>query len=226
LQARRWESVSFRTLGETEWRRKATTLEQQDASGQLRQVACSRHRGFGVGCSRGAGNAARAAPSASPEPVRMLAFAPLQVVIWQVSVEACRATGTGAYGASSGFGRHPGAGRQPRSHWLDPTVLLRQQGQTVMSLAAKCRNCGTGLLVGARFCTACGTLTATRCSRCNGAIDATALYCPHCGVTVASVATLPDAERRQLTVLFCDLVGSTPLAARLDPEEMRDVIRA
>jgi class 3 adenylate cyclase/predicted ATPase len=37
---------------------------------------------------------------------------------------------------------------------------------------------------------------------------------------------MPDAERRQLTVLFCDLVGSTPLAARLDPEEMREVVRA
>jgi hypothetical protein len=35
-----------------------------------------------------------------------------------------------------------------------------------------------------------------------------------------------SAERRQLTVLFCDLVGSTELSARLDPEEMREVIRA
>jgi SAM domain (Sterile alpha motif)/Adenylate and Guanylate cyclase catalytic domain len=32
------------------------------------------------------------------------------------------------------------------------------------------------------------------------------------------------AERRQLTVMFCDLVGSTALAARLDPEDLRDVI--
>src|SRR5271167_1614903 len=33
---------------------------------------------------------------------------------------------------------------------------------------------------------------------------------------------LPDAaERRQLTVMFCDLVGSTALSARLDPEDMR-----
>jgi class 3 adenylate cyclase/tetratricopeptide (TPR) repeat protein len=32
------------------------------------------------------------------------------------------------------------------------------------------------------------------------------------------------AERRQLTVMFCDLVGSTGLSARLDPEEMRDLI--
>jgi class 3 adenylate cyclase len=33
-----------------------------------------------------------------------------------------------------------------------------------------------------------------------------------------------DAERRQLTILFCDLVGSSDLAARLDPEDFRDVI--
>ena len=34
------------------------------------------------------------------------------------------------------------------------------------------------------------------------------------------------AERRQLTVLFCDLVGSTAMSARLDPEDMREIIRA
>jgi class 3 adenylate cyclase len=33
-------------------------------------------------------------------------------------------------------------------------------------------------------------------------------------------------ERRHLTVLFCDLVGSTALSARLDPEDLRDVIRS
>jgi class 3 adenylate cyclase/tetratricopeptide (TPR) repeat protein len=35
-----------------------------------------------------------------------------------------------------------------------------------------------------------------------------------------------DAERRQLTVMFCDLVGSTALSARLDPEDLREVIGA
>ncbi|MCH7667527.1 MAG: AAA family ATPase, partial [Acidobacteria bacterium] len=35
-----------------------------------------------------------------------------------------------------------------------------------------------------------------------------------------------DAERRQLTVMFCDLVGSTALSERLDPEDMREVLRA
>ena len=36
----------------------------------------------------------------------------------------------------------------------------------------------------------------------------------------------PAAERRQLTVMFCDLVGSAELSARLDPEDMGRVIRA
>jgi class 3 adenylate cyclase len=35
-----------------------------------------------------------------------------------------------------------------------------------------------------------------------------------------------DAERRQLTVMFCDLVGSTALSARFDPEDLREVIGA
>jgi class 3 adenylate cyclase/predicted ATPase len=39
-------------------------------------------------------------------------------------------------------------------------------------------------------------------------------------------ARIPDAERRQLTVMFCDLVDSTKLSAQLDPEEYRDVVRA
>jgi class 3 adenylate cyclase len=40
------------------------------------------------------------------------------------------------------------------------------------------------------------------------------------------VARPLEAERRQLTVLFCDLVGSTELARRLDPEDLREVMRA
>jgi TOMM system kinase/cyclase fusion protein len=36
----------------------------------------------------------------------------------------------------------------------------------------------------------------------------------------------PDAERRQLTVMFCDLVDSTPLSSQLDPEDLRQVIQA
>jgi hypothetical protein len=36
----------------------------------------------------------------------------------------------------------------------------------------------------------------------------------------------PSAERRQLTVMFCDLVGSTPLSGQLDPEDLREVVGA
>jgi class 3 adenylate cyclase len=39
-------------------------------------------------------------------------------------------------------------------------------------------------------------------------------------------STQHPTERRQLTVLFCDLVGSTALSERLDPEELREVVRA
>ena len=40
----------------------------------------------------------------------------------------------------------------------------------------------------------------------------------------AVVAAAPEAERRQLTVMFCDLVGSTTLSTGMDPEDLRDVI--
>ena len=36
----------------------------------------------------------------------------------------------------------------------------------------------------------------------------------------------PAGERRQLTVMFCDLVGSTPMSTQLDPEEYREVMQA
>jgi hypothetical protein len=42
----------------------------------------------------------------------------------------------------------------------------------------------------------------------------------------SAVSSTPDAERRQLTVLFCDLVDSTRLARHLDPEDYREVVRA
>jgi DNA-binding winged helix-turn-helix (wHTH) protein len=51
---------------------------------------------------------------------------------------------------------------------------------------------------------------------------------PHYREVVPPTLALPPpaAERRHLTVLFCDLVGSTALAGRLDPEDYREVVRA
>src|SRR5215510_2669334 len=43
---------------------------------------------------------------------------------------------------------------------------------------------------------------------------------------LSPVPPSPDAERRQLTVMFCDLVDSTKLSSQLDPEEYREVVRA
>jgi class 3 adenylate cyclase len=40
------------------------------------------------------------------------------------------------------------------------------------------------------------------------------------------LADIAPAERRQLTIMFCDLVGSTELATQLDPEDLRDIIAA
>lgn len=45
-------------------------------------------------------------------------------------------------------------------------------------------------------------------------------------VELRPITPPPDAERRQLTVMFCDLVDSTKLSSQLDPEDYRDVVRA
>ena len=49
---------------------------------------------------------------------------------------------------------------------------------------------------------------------------------PAQGGAAAVAPPTPEAERRQLTVMFCDLVDSTTLSSQLDPEEYRDVVRA
>src|SRR5262245_50846924 len=49
---------------------------------------------------------------------------------------------------------------------------------------------------------------------------------PPPSVLPPSEAHTPEAERRQLTVMFCDLVESTPLAGKLDLEDLRDIVRA
>src|SRR5215471_9600078 len=46
------------------------------------------------------------------------------------------------------------------------------------------------------------------------------------GVSPPTAPPTPEAERRQLTVMFCDLVDSTRLSSQLDPEDWRDVVRA
>src|SRR6476620_5453895 len=80
--------------------------------------------------------------------------------------------------------------------------------------------------------------TNVHCSRCGFESPSGFAFCGRCGAplteqssTFAPVENQPDksednAERRQLTVMFCDLVGSTALSEQLDPEDLREVVRA
>ncbi len=65
-----------------------------------------------------------------------------------------------------------------------------------------------------------------RCTNCQGDNPAGTRFCGHCGTPIrqAAPAPAPAAELRQLTVLFCDLVGSTSFSEALDPEDFREVI--
>ena len=58
------------------------------------------------------------------------------------------------------------------------------------------------------------------------AIATLGISAPVAATRTGDVARRSNAERRQLTVMFCDLVGSTALSARLDPEDLREVIGA
>ncbi len=110
----------------------------------------------------------------------------------------------------------------------------------------QCVACNAELLEGKRFCVACGVEAAARCPHCGAAVQATFHFCPDCGArlergdTTAAApaphmpeelaqklrAASPPAleERKLVTVLFCDLVGSTAIAERMDPEEYRDLL--
>jgi class 3 adenylate cyclase len=88
----------------------------------------------------------------------------------------------------------------------------------------------------AKFCLECGASLIRQCSQCQVDLPPNAKFCLECGAPAAAAApgavprpaqdehVAPTGERRQLTVLFCDLVGSTPLSQQLDPEEWRYVV--
>src|SRR5499426_2353966 len=114
-----------------------------------------------------------------------------------------------------------------------------------------CASCGFDNREGAKFCNECGTPLALRCLSCGTENPGGAKFCSECGRPLTKPAaasppaqparqnappqaqptelragfTTPEAERRQLTVLFCDLVGSTGLSEQLDPEEYREVVQ-
>ncbi len=103
-----------------------------------------------------------------------------------------------------------------------------------------CSACGAQNPEGKRFCADCGAALAVLCSACGSVNASGKKFCGECGNALAGTRPQPpapatpaaappisrDAERRQLTVMFCDLVGSTALAGRLDPEDLQQLIRS
>src|ERR1700720_4568396 len=100
----------------------------------------------------------------------------------------------------------------------------------------RCSKCGSENPAGKKFCSECGFGLLMRCPRCNAEHAPAAKFCGECGAPCDSSIGTPvsetrsvqraelSGERRHLTVPFCDLVGSTAIAARLDPEQWRETL--
>ena len=101
-----------------------------------------------------------------------------------------------------------------------------------------CPLCGERVASSTNFCGHCGTPLPWLCHTCGSENAPRNRFCGSCGATRTTlsagapasrgdiIAPASDAERRQLTVMFADMVGSTALSARLDPEDLRDVMDA
>src|ERR1043166_4479347 len=98
-----------------------------------------------------------------------------------------------------------------------------------------CPRCGASVEAGWKFCGDCGSPLPWVCAACGNENQAGKRFCSQCGASstgtaeptsVPATPAASAAERRQLTVMFADLVGSTALGARLDPEDLREVIAA
>src|SRR5262249_54545684 len=101
-------------------------------------------------------------------------------------------------------------------------------------LVRACPSCGQQVRPTAKFCGECGTTLATegklapakRRSHKSTHSPGRAPQPAARSTTARPQAPALEAERRQLTVMFCDLVGSTALSEQLDPEEWREVVQA
>src|SRR5215468_5352514 len=115
-----------------------------------------------------------------------------------------------------------------------------------------CPKCQHDNRPGAKFCEECAAPFERPCTNCGHQVSPTAKFCPGCGQPTVVSATpqvrgfsspesrtpkklaekvlgsnnAPEGERRQLTVLFCDMVGFTELAHRVDPEVLQGIIRS
>jgi class 3 adenylate cyclase/tetratricopeptide (TPR) repeat protein len=101
----------------------------------------------------------------------------------------------------------------------------------------RCRQCGASLAEGDRFCEDCGAPVGV-CPSCGEPVNPGKRFCRSCGFALtgavaspadhppaaAVAAGEPVAERRVCSVLFCDVVGFTPLSEARDPEAVRELL--
>lgn len=98
----------------------------------------------------------------------------------------------------------------------------------------RCGRCGAASPDGKRFCGDCGGALGDVCPACSAPVEPGKRFCGDCGSEIATAAVAdasaapaldrPVAERRVCSVLFCDLVGFTPLAEARDPEAVRELL--
>lgn len=107
----------------------------------------------------------------------------------------------------------------------------------------QCPKCNAETEESGSVCAACGEVVSIICESCGKSSSISAKFCSECGhrlvvdrpdlINSLSTNSYPAkpvnqvnvaGERRQLTIMFCDLVGSTELARRLDPEDLREII--
>jgi class 3 adenylate cyclase/tetratricopeptide (TPR) repeat protein len=107
----------------------------------------------------------------------------------------------------------------------------------------RCPRCTADNLAGMKFCGQCGAPLGIPCPSCGSGNPPEHRFCGHCGTPLyrtglqetaargsfipkpaAGPGTALPGEMKQVTVLFCDIVGSTPLTERLGAEAMRDLV--
>ncbi|HLC43336.1 MAG TPA: adenylate/guanylate cyclase domain-containing protein, partial [Methylomirabilota bacterium] len=99
-------------------------------------------------------------------------------------------------------------------------------GECGARLEQACRQCGHKNPAGSKFCSECGQSLAPVEAGAQGLRDAApASYTPkHLAEKILTLRSALEGERKMVTVLFCDLQGSTPLAERIGPEGMHDLL--
>jgi class 3 adenylate cyclase len=111
------------------------------------------------------------------------------------------------------------------------TVRPRVNGHDATAAPHVVCRCGFESPAALTFCGSCGArLGATTCGACGAENPHGYQFCGHCGAALAAGASqaesrVAEAERRHMTVVFCDLVGSTALSEQLDPEALHDLVR-